>query len=102
LKLDHRSIGAFVRFWAVVNPSGQVVASSLPRPRLLGGAGPSIGIQWPGTLPNSDAKGCFSLANADGGFASVLGTGTHVLVQTYDSTGHLTPELVDVAVLCVK
>jgi hypothetical protein len=100
LKLDHRSIGAFVRFWAVVNPSGQVV-SSQPQAQTIGWGGGHGTVHWQGTLPRSGAHGCFSLANADGGFASVLGAGTLVGVQTYNATGQPAAELVDVAVLCM-
>jgi hypothetical protein len=104
VKLDPQSIGAVVRYWAVIDPSGRVIASR-PKARIViwGGRGGSL--TWGRRIPS----GCFSLATVDGfsppegaqvGFASTAIIGDELAVGTFAPSGAPDAKRVNVAVLC--
>jgi hypothetical protein len=99
VKFDPTKIGASVRYWAVVNGSGRVLASH-PRPRTFGFGGSGTGvISWGRPTQGN----CFPLATVNdalAGFASISLVGIAVDVRTYDLTGVSASRTVDVAVLC--
>jgi hypothetical protein len=104
IKLDPRSIGAYVRAWAVIENGNHVVASR-PRARVVSWD-PSFGsgvVSWGRAI----SKGCFPLADGGGDFiqAAVLPGPRHVRelhYQVFNSSGHFDPTgvVIDVAVLC--
>jgi hypothetical protein len=104
VKLDPQSIGAVVRYWAVIDPRGRVIASR-PKARIViwGGRGGSL--TWGRRIPS----GCFSLATVDGisppeglqvGFASTAIIGDELAVATFAPSGAPDAKRVNVAVLC--
>jgi hypothetical protein len=104
VKLDPQSIGAVVRYWAVIDPRGRVIASR-PKARIViwGGRGGSL--TWGRRIPS----GCFSLATVDGisppegaqvGFASTAIIGDELAVGTFAPGGAPDAKRVNVAVLC--
>jgi hypothetical protein len=100
IKFDPTKIGASVRYWAVVNGSGRVLASH-PRPRTFGFVnGDGVGVVSWGRPTQAN---CFPLATINDtspGYASVSISGIAVDVGTFDTTGAAAPRTVDVAVLC--
>jgi len=104
VKLDRRFTGAVVRYWAVVDGSGHVLASSRPRPRTLGfGFG---GGQIFFARPQPRGTRCFALGeSADhavpaSGVNLTLSQNTDVEVLTHNGAGMPAPAEVTVAVLC--
>jgi len=103
-KLDQRFSGAVVRYWAVVDGNGHVLASSRPRPR-TGGFGFGNGEIRFGRLQLGAIR-CFALGSiADpvsglGGSSFTLSSNVIVGVHTYNTAGMETPAKIAVAVLC--
>src|SRR5450755_938168 len=104
VKLDPQLIGAVVRYWAVIDPRGRVIASRPKAKNLNRGASGAI-LTWGRRIPS----GCFSLATVDGisppeglqvGFASTSISGDEVAVNTFAPSGAPDAKRVDVAVLC--
>jgi hypothetical protein len=99
-KFNPTKISASVRYWAVVNGNGHVLASR-PKPRTFGFVnGDGVGVVSWGRPMQAN---CFPLATINDtlpGFASVSIAGIAVDVRTYDMTGSSAPRTVDVAVLC--
>jgi hypothetical protein len=104
VKLDPQSIGAVVRYWAVVDPRGRVIASRPKAKNLNRGASGAI-LTWGRRIPS----GCFSLATVDGisppeglqvGFASTSISGDELAVNTFAPGGAPDAKRVNVAVLC--
>jgi len=103
-KLDRRFTGAVVRYWAVVDGNGHVLASSRPRPRTagfgFGGGNISFG------RPQRGGIRCFALGSiADpvsglAGSSFTLSAGVDVGVTTYNTAGREVPAKIAVAVLC--
>jgi hypothetical protein len=99
IKFDPTKISASVRYWAIVNGNGRVLASH-PKPRTSGFGGSGTGVVNWGRPTQAD---CFPIATVNDelpGFASVSIVGISVDVATYDMSGSLAPRTVDVAVLC--
>jgi hypothetical protein len=99
IKFDPTKIGASVRYWAVVNGNGRVLASH-PKPRTSGFGGSGTGVVSWGRPTQAN---CFPLATVNDelpGFVSVSIVGISVDVRTYDMTGSPAPRTVDLAVLC--
>lgn len=103
-KLDRRFTGAVVRYWAVVDGSGHVLASSRPRPRTAG-FGHGNGDIFFGR-PQRGGIRCFALGSiADAqpgltGSAFALSANVDVGIHTYNTAGMETPAAINVAVLC--
>jgi hypothetical protein len=104
VKFDPQSIGAVVRYWAVIDPRGRVIASR-PKARTLDWGLRGGIFTWSRRIPS----GCFSLATVDGisppeglqvGFASTAIFGDQVTVMTFSPSGAPDPKRVNVAVLC--
>ena len=104
VKLDPQSIGAVVRYWAVIDPRGRVIASR-PKARTLGWGGRGGALTWGRRIPS----GCFALATVDGisppeglqvGFASTVIGNNEVDVNTFAPSGAPDAKRVNVAVLC--
>ncbi len=103
VKLDRRFTGAVVRYWALVDGNGHVLASSRPQPRTAGfGSGG-------GTIsfgrPQRGGIRCFALGNiaepeAATGSSFTLSADVDVGVLTYNMAGMETPARIAVAVLC--
>jgi len=98
IKFDPTKIGASVRYWAVVNGSGRVLASH-PRPRTFGFVnGDGVGVVNWGRINQE----CFPIATINDnlpGFATAYLAG-ELQVQTFDPSGTPAPRTVDVALLC--
>jgi hypothetical protein len=98
IKFDPTKIGASVRYWAVVNGNGRVLASH-PKPRTFGFVnGDGVGVLNWGRITQQ----CFPLATVNdnlGGFVTTFFAG-EVQVQTFDKSGNPAPRTVDVALLC--
>jgi hypothetical protein len=100
IKFDPTKIGASVRYWAVVDGNGRVLASH-PKPRTFGfvnGDGSGV-VTW----GRPTQANCYPLATINDilpGFASVSIAGLAVDVSTYDTNGAPASRTVDVAVLC--
>jgi len=104
-KLDRRFTGAVVRYWAVVDRNGHVIASSRPRPRTQGfGSG---GGEISFGRPQRGAIRCFalgSIADTEPGLTGssfTLSDNVIVAVHTYNTTGMPSPARTSVAVLCL-
>jgi len=99
-KFNPSQISASVRYWAVVNGNGRVLASH-PKPRTFGFVnGDGVGVVSWGRPTQAN---CFPLATVNDtlpGFASVSIAGIAVDVNTFNATGAAAPRTVDVAVLC--
>ena len=104
VKFDSQSIGAVVRYWAVVDPRGRVIASR-PKARIVIWGGHGGGLTWGRRIPS----GCFALATVDGfsppegaqvGFASTAIIGDELAVGTFAPNGLPDAKRVNVAVLC--
>jgi hypothetical protein len=104
VKFDPRSIRATVRYWAVVDPSGRVLASR-PKARNLNSGTSGAILTWGQTF----SPGCFALATVDGislpggeqlGFASTSISGGELVVHTFAPGGAPDAKRVNVAVLC--
>ncbi len=104
VKFDPQSIGAVVRYWAVIDPRGRVIASRPKAENLNRGASGGI-LTWGRRIPS----GCFSLATVDGfsppeglqvGFASTAIIGDELAVNTFAPSGAPDAKRVNVAVLC--
>jgi len=104
VKFDSQSIGAVVRYWAVVDPRGRVIASRPKAKNLNRGASGAI-LTWGRRIPS----GCFALATVDGisppeglqvGFASTVIGNNEVGVNTFGPNGAPDAKRVNVAVLC--
>jgi len=103
-KLDRRFTGAVVRYWAVVDGHGHVLASSRPRPRTVGfgfgGGNISFG------RPQGGGIRCFALGNIVdpvsglSGSSFTLSANVDVGVLTYNTAGREVPAKIAVAVLC--
>jgi hypothetical protein len=97
IKFDPTKIGASVRYWAVVNGNGRVLASHLkPRTSGFGGSGTGV-INW-GRITQQ----CFPVATVDDdlpGFVTASFQG-EIAVRTYDMSGLPAPRTVAVALLC--
>jgi len=104
VKLDRRFTSAVVRYWALVDGNGHVLASSRPRPR-TGGFGYGGGDVVFGR-PQRVGIRCFALGSiadntAPGAGASfVLSENTNVEVLTHNAAGMPAPAMIAVAVLC--
>jgi hypothetical protein len=99
IKFDPSKIGASVKYWAVIDGNGRVLASH-PKPRTFGFGGSGTGVVSWGRPTQTN---CFPLASVNDeapGFASVALVGIAVDVRTYDLTGAPGARTVDVAVLC--
>lgn len=104
-KLSASRIGAVVRYFAVVDGQGRVLASR-PRIRVAGFRGFGNGVIRFGRP--TDRRRCFPLGDIDsnGSSQAVSGTfqlvnnGGDVTVTTFDKAGMATPATVSVAVLC--
>jgi len=104
-KLDSRFTGAVVRYWAVVDRNGHVIASSHPRPRTqgfgFGGGAISFG------RPQRGATRCFalgSIADTEPGLTGssfTLSDDVIVAVHTYNTAGMPSAARISVAVLCL-
>ncbi len=104
VKLDRRFTGAVVRYWALIDGHGHVIASSQPRPRT---AGFGFGT---GTIsfgrPQRGGIKCLALGSiADPGPGSTgssfaLSANVDIGVHTYNAAGTETPATIAVAVLC--
>ncbi len=104
VKLDRRFTGAVVRYWAVVEGNGHVLASSRPRPR-TGGFGHGSGEISFGR-PQRGGIRCFVLGSiadptygTDGGDFT-LSANVDVGVATHDAAGMPAPVRISLAVLC--
>jgi hypothetical protein len=104
VKFDPRSIRATVRYWAVVDSSGRVLASRPKAKNLNKGTSGAI-LTWGQRIPS----GCLSLATVDGislpegeqlGFASTSISGDELVVHTFAPSGGPDAKRVNVAVLC--
>ncbi len=104
IKFDRRSIGAYVRAWAVIKNGSRVVASR-PRAKVVSWDPNSAGgiISWGSAI----SRRCFPLAGGGRDFiqAAVLpGARKQVDVhfQVFDNAGHFdsTAAIIFVAVLC--
>ena len=97
-KFNPSQISASVRYWAVVNGNGRVLASH-PKPRTFGFVnGDGVGVLNWGRITQQ----CFPVATVNdnlAGFASAYLAG-EVQVQTFDASGNPAPRTVDVALLC--
>jgi len=104
VKLDRRFTGAVVRYWAVVDGNGHVLASSRPRPRTLGFGFGNGQIMF--GRPHPTGIRCFALGgSADravpaSGVNLFLSQNTDVEVETNNPAGMPAPAAVTVAVLC--
>jgi hypothetical protein len=100
IKFDPTKISASVRYWAIVNGNGRVLASH-PKPRTFGFVnGDGVGVVSWGRPTQAN---CFPLATINDtlpGFASVSIAGITVDVNTFDVAGAAAPRTIDVAVLC--
>jgi hypothetical protein len=102
IKFDLSTITGSVRYWAVVNGAGRVLASSKPKPKTYGFGGSSPGT---GTIDfgKPTQTNCYPFATVNdfaSGFASVFAVGTAIDLQTYDPNGQLAPKTVDLEILC--
>jgi hypothetical protein len=104
VKLDPRAIGASVRYWAIVDPTGHVAASR-PRATTSNWGGGSGYVTWGHAIPS----GCLSLATVGGiaspeglqqGFASAFAEGSKVTVFTFSPSGAADAKRVQIVVLC--
>jgi hypothetical protein len=104
VKFDPNSIAGVVRYWAVVDASGRVLASN-PKARTLGWASGGGILTWGRRFPAR----CFSLATVDGvsapeglqvGFASTSMDASEVGVHMFAPGGTPDTKRVNVAVLC--
>ena len=104
VKLDRRFTGAVVRYWAVVDGNGHVLASSRPQPRTAGFGHGNGTISF--GRPQRGGIRCFALGSiADAtselsGSSFALSANVDVGVHTYNTAGMETPAAIDVAVLC--
>jgi hypothetical protein len=102
IKFNSWKIGAYVRAWAVISPSGKLL-SARPGGAQIVAWDPNYDtglLRWP-TL----SRACFALADGADGFvrATVLaGPGSHAAVQfeTYGPTGQPAGQEAEIAVLC--
>ncbi len=104
VKLDPRSIGASVRYWADIEATGRVIASK-PRAMTSGWGAGAGNITWGHRIPSD----CYALATADvvgtpggfqGGSVSTLVDGSRVSVLTFNPDGAPNAKHVHLAVLC--
>jgi hypothetical protein len=98
VKLNPKFIGASVRYWAIVDGSGHVIASH-PKPKTFGFGNGGGEVTW----GKPTQTGCFVLGTVNDfapGFLSTTLVGLAVDVCTYDSNGSPAPHTVDLAVLC--
>lgn len=102
IKFDRRSVGAYVRAWAVIGPNGRIIDARPAGARVVAwDPGFDVGsIRWPGL-----SLRCSALASATDGFvrtAVLPGPGKHATLQfqTYDAYGRPTSEETTLAVLC--
>ena len=96
-KFNPSQISASVRYWAVVNGNGRVLASH-PKPRTSGFGGSGTGVVNWGRITQQ----CFPDATVDDdlpGFVTASFEG-EVAVRTYDVSGTQVPRTVAVALLC--
>jgi hypothetical protein len=87
-----------VRYWAIVDGNGHVLASH-PRPKTFGFGNGHGEVTW-GRPTQSN---CFVLATVNDlgpGLASTTLVGLSVEVHTYDPGGRPSPHTVDLAILC--
>jgi hypothetical protein len=98
VKFNSKFVGASVRYWAVVDGNGHVLASH-PRPKTFGfGTGHGV-VTW----GRPTQAGCFVLATVNDlspGFVSTQLLGLAVDIDTYDHGGAPAAHTVDVAILC--
>ena len=102
IKFDRRSIGAYVRAWAVIGPGGHLVAARPSGARLVSWD-PSFDtglLRWPALSPR-----CSALSTGSDGFVRAVilrGPGRRATVQfeTYGPNGQPTSEEADIAVIC--
>ena len=100
IKFDPTKISASVRYWAVVNGNGRVLASH-PKPRTFGFVnGDGVGVVSWGRPTEANCVPLATINDAEPGFASVSISGIAVDVRTYDVTGSPASRTVDIAVLC--
>jgi hypothetical protein len=104
VKFNPSSIGASVRYWAIVDPTGRVIAS---RPRAKTTSWGSSGgfLTWGRRIPSN----CLTLATVGGvappeglqwGFASAFANGSQVTIDTFGPGGARDGKRVQIAVLC--
>jgi len=104
VKLDRRFTGAVVRYWALVDGNGHVLASSRPRPRTAGFGSGNGTISF--GRPQRGGIRCFALGSiADAtselaGSSFALSANVDVGVHTYNTAGMSSPARIAVAVLC--
>jgi hypothetical protein len=98
VKLNSKFIGASVRYWAIVDGNGHVLASH-PRPKTFGfGAGTGV-VDW----GRPSQSNCFVLATVNDDAPGLVSTSLVALdvdVRTFDANGGVAPHTVDVAILC--
>jgi hypothetical protein len=95
-------VGAYVGFWAVIGPNGQLLTAR-PRGARVVAWDPAFHtglLRWP-----SLSRSCFVLATGSEGFVRAIvlpGPGTHATVQfeTFGSNGQPAGQEADIAVLC--
>jgi hypothetical protein len=96
------NVGAYVGFWAVVGPNGQLLAARPQGGRIVAWD-PVFHtglLRWP-----SLSRSCFALATGSEGFVRALvlpGPGTRASVQfeTYSPVGQPTSQQADIGVFC--
>jgi hypothetical protein len=97
IKFDPTKIGASVRYWAVVDGNGRVLASQ-PKPQTSGFGGSGTGVLNWGRI----TRKCFPVATVDDdlpGFVTASFQG-EVAIRTYGMSGTPAPRTVAVALLC--
>ena len=98
VKFNSKFVSASVRYWAVVDGNGHVLASH-PRPKTFGfGSGSGV-VTW----GKPSQANCFVLATVNDdsfGLVSTSLVGIAVDVRTFDPGGNEAPHTVDLAILC--
>jgi hypothetical protein len=98
VKLNSKFIGASVRYWAIVDGSGHVLASH-PKPKTFGfGNGTGV-VSW----GRPTQSGCFVMASVNDDVPGLVSTSLVALdvdVHTFDPNGAGGPHTVDLAILC--
>jgi hypothetical protein len=98
VKLNPKFIGASVRYWAIVDGNGHVLASH-PRPKTFGFGSGDGEVTW----GRPSQSNCFVLGtiNDDApGLVSTSLVGIAVDVHTFNPNGEAAPHIVDLAILC--
>jgi hypothetical protein len=98
VKLNSKLIGASVRYWAIVDGNGHVLASH-PRPKTFGFGSGDGEVTW-GRPSQSNCFVLGTINDVDPGFVSTTLVGLSVEVHTYDPGGKPAPHTVDLTIMC--